>query len=152
MKFSTREDTDIPADVLFDSISNFARAEKLLIRRGASVRRIDPSQEPGAGMAWLVGFDWRGKRRELRLDVVQFDRPERLSIAGMADSYQIRLDMTVIALTRQKSRLIVETEVRPRNMRARLVLQTAKLGKSQLDQRYAKQISKYIQEMTDSRA
>lgn len=147
MKFSTRHDTDLPPDRLFDLVSDFPRLEKLLMRRGASVRRIDPSAEPGVGMAWEVGFDWRGRRRDLRLDLTRFDRPETVALSGQGESFSLRFTMTVIALTRQKSRLMAELELRPQNMRARLILQTAKLGKTQLDQRYHKQVVRLIEDL-----
>lgn len=148
MKFSTRHDTELPSDRLFDLLSDFSRLEKLLMRRGASVRRIDPSLEPGIGMAWEVGFDWRGRRRDLRLDLMRFDRPETIAINGQGESFSLRYTMTVIALTRQKSRLMAELEIRPQNMRARLILQTAKLGKGQLDKRYHNQIVRLVSDLS----
>lgn len=144
MKFSTREDTDLPADALFAAISDFSRTERLLARRGAAVARIDPSREPGAGMAWTILFDYRGKPRDMRLDVTRFDRPELITMEGRTEPFDITVDMTVIALTRAKSRLRFELDVKPRNMRARLMLQTAKLGKAQLDRQFAKRIANYV--------
>jgi len=151
MKFSLRQDTGLPATELFEAVSDFPRMERMLVRRGASIRRLDPAQEPGAGMAWDMGFDYRGKRRELRLDVVQFDRPEKIALAGRTDSLDVAIDMTVIALTRAKSRLIFELNVKPRNMRARLMLQTAKLGKSQLDRKFADRVGKFLSDLTGRR-
>lgn len=151
MKFSTRQDMDLPADALFDSVSDFTRMERILVRRGASVRRLDPAHEPGAGMAWDVAFDLRGKRRDLRLDVVQFDRPEKIVMRGMSDPLELTLDMTVIALTRTKSRLIFELNAKPRNMRARLMVQTAKLGKSQLDKKFAQRVGEFLNDLVAGR-
>ncbi len=144
MKFSTREDTHLPADALFAAISDFAHTERLLARRGAAVTRIDPSREPGAGMAWNILFDYNGRPRDLRLDVTRFDRPEGISLEGRTEPFDLLLNMNVIALTRAKSRLMFELDVKPRNMRARLMLQTAKLGKAQLDRRFAKRIAAYV--------
>ena len=151
MKFSTRQDTDLPADVLFDAVSDFQRIERILVRRGAQVRRVDPAQEPAAGMAWDIGFDLRGKRRDLRLEVVQFDRPEKILIHGMSEPLELTIDMTVIALTRTKSRLIFELDAKPRNMRARLMLQTAKLGKAQLDRKFAQRVGEFITDLSAGR-
>ena len=151
MKFSLRQDTGLSADQLFDAISDFSRMERMLVRRGAAVRRVDPAHEPGAGMAWDIAFDLRGKRRELRLDVAQFDRPEKIMIRGLSEPLDISLEMSVIALTRSKSRLMFEVEVKPRNMRARLMLQTAKLGKAQLDRKFADRVSKFFGDLTTRR-
>lgn len=144
MKFATRQDCELPAEDLFAAISDFPLAERMLVNRGAQVRRLDPSREPGAGMAWQIGFDLRGKRRDVRLSVVRFDRPENIVMEGVSDMFDLTIEMTVIALTRAKSRLIFEVEAKPRNMRARLLLQTAKLGKSQLDRQFASRIAYYV--------
>ena len=60
--------------------------------------------------------------------------------------------MTVIALTPGKSRLIFETDILPRGMKARLLLQTAKLGKSQLDRKFAGRIGEFITQLTSAQA
>lgn len=151
MKFSVRQDTDLSADELFSAVSDFSRIERILARRGADIRRLDPAHEPGAGMAWDVAFDLRGKRRELRLDVAQFDRPEKIVILGEGESLALTIEMTVIALTRAKSRIILEAEVKPRNMRARLMLQTAKLGKSQLDRKFAERVGGFLSDLSARR-
>lgn len=151
MKFSTRRDTELPAEQLFQSISDFDRLERILMRRGAAVTRIDPAQEPGVGMGWNIGFDWRGRRRDLRLEVARFDRPEQMMLRGSSEAFELWLELTVVALSRERSRLIFEAEVRPRGMRARLMLQTAKLGKAQLDRQFDKGVGKLLAELTTGR-
>lgn len=148
MKFSTRIDTDLPAERLFDAVGDFDALERLIIGRGASVTRIDPAQEPGITMGWRIDFDWRGKSRDLRLAVTRFDRPEQIAMAGRSDALDIAMLATIVALSRSKSRLIFETELKPRNMKARLMVQTAKLGKAQLDRRYARRIEEFVKIMT----
>lgn len=147
MKFSTRFDLDSTAEDLFSTIGDFGKLERMLMRRGASVTRIDPSQEPGTGMGWLFGFDWRGRPRSLRLEVTRFDRPEHLCLAGTSDALDIAMDATVIALSRTRSRLIFEAELRPRNMRARLMLQTAKLAKPQLDRKFERRLGEFLSDL-----
>ncbi|WP_295043228.1 hypothetical protein [uncultured Paracoccus sp.] len=144
MKFSTRVDTDSSSADLFDLIGDFSRSERALTARGAHVRRIDPSQEPGTGLGWIIDFNWRGQRRTMRLDVTRFDRPSHITLDGRSDQFDLAINMTVVALSRVKSRLLFETEIRPRTMRARLLLQTAKLGKSQLDRKYAQRIADFL--------
>lgn len=149
MKFSTRIDADLPAERLFEAVSSFETLERMMIGRGASVSRLDPSNAPGIGMGWDIGFDWRGKARRMRLAVTRFDRPEAMTLSGRSDALDIGLAVTVIALSRARSRAIFETEVRPRNMKARLMLQTAKLGKAQLDRRYQRRIEEFVQQMRE---
>lgn len=147
MKFSTRIDTDLPAERLFESIGDFETLERMLIGRGASVTRIDPSTDPSIGMGWNIRFDWRGKPRHLLLQVTRFDRPEQMAMVGRSDALDISINTNVVPLSRARSRLICETEIKPRNMRARLMLQTAKLGKGQLDRRYHRRIEEFVGQM-----
>jgi hypothetical protein len=106
------------------------------------VNRVD-NISAGA-RAWDLAFDWRGQRRELRLVLVQFDRPERLALTGQSTPFDLRIDLSVVSLALQRSRLIFEIEVKPRNMRARLALQTAKLGKAQIDRKIAKKVEDFV--------
>ena len=68
-------------------------------------------------------------------------------MVGQSDSFDVAIDATVVALGRARSRLIFETGLRPRSMRARLMVQTAKLGKGQLDQRYARRINDFLTDL-----
>lgn len=147
MKFSTRFDLDSKAEDLFARIGDFGRIERMLMRRGASVSRLDPAETPQTGVGWIVGFDWRGRPRSLRLDVVTCEPPQRLSMSGQSDALDVAIDATVIALSPSRSRLIFETELRPRNMRARLMMQTAKLAKPQLDRRFERRIGDFLSDL-----
>lgn len=152
MKFSTRQDTDIPAEALFDAIGDFPVIERMLARRGASVTRLDDGDASGLGMRWLIGFDWRGRAREMRLEVTRSEAPEVLEIEGGSDQFDVRIRMTVVALTPSKSRLIFEAAVQPRGMKARLLLQTAKLGKGQLDRKFAQRIGEFVAQVVPGTA
>lgn len=152
MKFSTRQDTDLSPEVLFDTLGDFDRLERVLIRRGASVQRVDPAKEPGVGKAWDIQFDWKGKRRDMRMSVTRFDRPEVITLEGVSDMFEIAINMEFIALARTKSRLQFEADVRPRSMKARLLIQTAKLGKAQLDRKFALRIAEFLGEVTRAAA
>ena len=80
--------------------------------------------------------------------MTRFDRPELVTMVGRSEAIDVAVNATVVALSRAKSRLIFETEVRPRNMKARLMLQTAKLGKAQLDRRYHRRIREFVDQMS----
>lgn len=147
MKFTTRIDTDMQASALFDAVASFDRIERLLMRRGVSVKRIDQASEPGCSMGWNLGFDWRGKARSLRLEVTRFDRPERMSMIGTSDAFDLRLDVSVVALSRTTSRLVFEVDARPRTMRARLMVQTAKLARPQLDRKFEQRVRGFLDDM-----
>ena len=147
MKFSTRIDFDEPVTTLFDRLGSSDNLEKLLVRRGASISRIDSARESGTALGWMIGFDWRGRRRDLRLKVTRFDRPQRISMTGQGDSFDLEIDLSIVALSKSRSRVIFETGIRPRNMRARLLLQTAKLAKPQLDAKFARGVGDLLNQL-----
>lgn len=147
MKFSTRQDTDLSAELLFAAVSDFAKMERILLRRGAQVRRLDTQPQPGVGNAWQIGFDWRGRAREVRLELSEIAAPERLAFQGSSEQFNVAIQLTVVSLTPQKSRLIFEIDVLPRGMKARLMLQTAKLGKAQLDRKFALRVGEFVDKL-----
>lgn len=146
MKFSTRRDVDLPAERLFDAAADFHQIERMLVRRGARVQRVDPAH--GSPMAWHLAFDWRGRTREVDLAVTRFDRPELLEMRGHSDTFELMLAATVVALSRSRSRLHLEAEVKPRSMKARLLLQTAKLSKGKIDRVFADRFADYVASVT----
>lgn len=150
MKFSTRCDVDLPAAALFDAAADFHQIERMLVRRGARVQRVDPAH--GSPMAWHLAFDWRGREREVDLAVTRFDRPELLEMRGRSDTFDLTLAATVVALSRSRSRLNLEVEAKPRTMKARLLLQTAKLSKGKIDRIFADRFHDYVASVTGTGA
>ncbi len=148
MKFSTRKDTGLAAESLFQAITDFDSIARILSRRGAVVRRQDNLAQPGIGMSWQIGFDYRGRHRELSLAVTRLDPIELAQLQGGSDQFDVTVQMTVVALTRVKSRLIFEIELQPRGLKARLLLQTLKLGKSQLDRKFALRIGEFVDSLS----
>lgn len=142
MKFTTRIDKDIPAEQLFDSLADFDKIERMLVRRGVLVSPAD--NMPNGTRGWNIVFDWRGQRRELQLVLVQHDRPEKIALTGESTPFELHIDMSVVALSRNRSRLYFELEVKPRNMRARLILQTVKLGRAQIDRKLEAKVSDFV--------
>jgi hypothetical protein len=141
MKFSRREDVSAPAEAVFDSLSDFVAFERAALRRGPRLRRLDSLRLPGAGLSWDITFPFRGKQRQMIADVRRFDKPEVLEYAGVSPSFEMSLAFTLVALSRQHTRLHAEFEIRPRSLGARLMIQSAKLGRASLNSRYNKRIA-----------
>lgn len=147
MKFTTRKDANIPAERLFEAVNDFDRLERIIRRRKAQITRIDP--ETDEVTAWNVAFDWRGRRRELRFAVTEQTPHETLRLEGAIEAFDLAMTITFVALTTLRSRVIAEVEARPRTMKARLIMQTAKLSKGKLDKRYAQNIAAFVDQLTE---
>ena len=149
MKFSTREDIEAPVDAVFDMLSDFASFERAALRRGAEVQRTDQMRVPGVGMTWAAAFDLRGRKRELELELVTFDKPDEIAVESTSPGMIGQFSMELMALSRSRTRVLVELEIKPINLRARLLVQSMKLAKASLTRRYKTRVAEYAKGMEE---
>lgn len=143
MKFSTREDIDATVDQVFDSLCDFENFERLAIRRGAKVERTDTMSEPGVGMCWDTQFRMRGRKRALSLVMEEFDRPNKMGLEAKSDSIEASFVVDLIALSRTRTRMSVALELKPKNLSARLLVQSLKLAKATLTKRFKLRVAEH---------
>ena len=53
MKFSSHEDIEAPAQVVFAALCDHEHFQRTVQQRGVEMRRVDDRPEVGPGMAWL---------------------------------------------------------------------------------------------------
>ncbi|MBZ4024053.1 hypothetical protein CKO11_16510 [Rhodobacter sp. TJ_12] len=147
MKFSNRVDVAMAAEPLFDQLTDIAAIERAAMRKGVTMRRLDTLQGLGAGMSWDVGFMLRGRERQMIVDVTRFDRHAGIDYAGTSPSFQLTLTLEFTELAPGRTRLATALEVRPRTLGARLLLQSARLGRTNLDRRYDERIKAFLREL-----
>lgn len=147
MKFSTNEDIDAPIDDVFDMLSDFERFERSAMRRGAEVQRTDTMAVPGVGMTWQTAFMLRGKKRELELEMVTYDRPGEIVLESTSPGMLGQMAFELIALSRSRTRVKAELEIKPLNLSARLLVQSMKLAKKSLNRRYKNGVAEYARIM-----
>ncbi len=136
MKFSTREDMDLPIEVVFEGISNFKSFERKALRRGAEVNRTDPEAGQGLGTVWELSFQFRGKKRETIAEVSRFDVPEHLAVTYKSGGMIGAVNVSLVSLSKQKTRMMVALELAPTNLSSRLLVQSLKLAKGSLTKRF----------------
>ena len=149
MKFSTNEDIEAPVEAVFEMFSDFEAFERSAMRRGAEVQRVDHLVEPGVGMTWRAAFQMRGKPRQIEVEMVTFDRPNEIALASVSPGMVGSTRFELIALARQRTRVRVELEVKPLNISSRLLIQSLKLAKKSLTQRFKRHVSEYARGMED---
>ncbi len=136
MKLATRKDIEAPATDVFAALTDFAAYEKIALRHGVEVQRVDDLSTPGIGASWILGFAYRGRQRSLRSRVVVFDPPRRLCLEGESGGFDFSVMASLVPLSRNQTRLGIEVEFRARSFASRVLLQTLKLGKSRLLSRF----------------
>ena len=149
MKFSTKEDVEAPIDAVFEMLCDFESFERSAMRRGAEVQRVDQLKVPGPGMTWRVAFDLRGKRREMELEMVTFDRPDEMVLESTSPGLLGQMRFELMALSRDRTRVLVELEVKPLNLSARLLVQSLKLAKNSLTRKYKLRVAEYAKAMEE---
>ena len=147
MKFSTRKDVAAPAEFIFDRLADFGSFERVALRRGITLKRLDTLAAPAAGLSWEIGFRFRGRERQMITALETFQRPEALVYVGTSSSFEARLEMLVTELSRTRTRMLTALEVKPRTLGARLMVQSAKLGKGNLDRRFDERVGHFARDL-----
>jgi hypothetical protein len=136
MKLSGRTDIQAPTAFVFDMLSDFDYWERAAMRRGADVHRTDKLKAIGPGMSWMIRFGWRGRERQLHMKLTALDRPTQISFAGDGPSVILGIHCEIVELSAKRCRIIVQSELKPRTLAARLFIQSMKLARGKVMKRY----------------
>ena len=147
MKFSTRTDIDAPIEHVFAELSDFQGFERSAMRRGAQIRRVDTQAAPGPGMAWEAAFPFRGKTREMRIELETYEAPTLMGFAGRSPGLTGFCEVELIALSPKKTRLRLALDLRPQTLSARLLIQSMKLAKSSLSKKFDARVEGYSRDI-----
>jgi carbon monoxide dehydrogenase subunit G len=145
MQFSAQNEINAPIDAAFDVLADFDAIESGARRRKVDISRLDALSEKGPGMSWDIGFKFRGKRRDLIIDLTEFSRPERLRFGGVSTAFAVEVVVSLTALDAGRCKMKTTLEVTPRTLGARLMIQSAKLGKTTLNRKFDKRMSQFAQ-------
>lgn len=143
MKFSTKEDLEVPIEAVFEMMCDFDTFERSAMRRGVDVLRMDQLQAPGVGMKWQAEFQMRGKKRQVEIEMVVFEPSTEMVLEGTSKGLSSTTTIELIALSRSRTRVGVELDLQPLNLSARLLVQSLKLAKNSLTQKYKQRVSEY---------
>ncbi|MEO0765358.1 MAG: SRPBCC family protein [Pseudomonadota bacterium] len=143
MKFSAQEDVSAPIDQVFEALCDFEMFERLAMRRGAELRRVDPLTQMGVGMRWKVKYAMRGRKRAFDLELIQFDPPNQMLFSAKSSGIDATFTVDLLALSRSRTRMAVALDMKPLNLSARLLIQSLKLAKSNLTKRFKERVSDY---------
>lgn len=136
MKLSARTDIDAPIAGVWAVLTDYEAFERAAMRRGAEVLRGGSDANP----YWHVGFVWRGKPRRLHVRLDAQDPGSLLRFSGTGATVEGGMVVEAVELGRQRTRLTVTTEVRPRTLAARLFLQSLRLARGRVMRRYRQRI------------
>jgi uncharacterized protein YndB with AHSA1/START domain len=151
MRFTTREDIEAPVETVFAAVTDFESFERAALRRGAEVRRVGDHRHKGIGQSWLVHFRYRGRERELASEIVRFEPPKGLTAFGDSGGIESTLQFELTELAPRRTRLKVDLELKPKTLGARLLLQSMRLAKTPLVNRFKARVHEFARSLRDGR-
>lgn len=149
MQFASKEDIEAPIGDVFTMLSEFESFERSAIRRGIEVQRQDPDKAPGVGMRWHARFVLRGKPRELDLELVQYDRPNTMRFEAASPGIDGQMTLDLVPLSQRRTRMAVVLEIKPKTLSARLLVQSLKLARNNLNKRFKLRVASYAKDLED---
>ena len=143
MKFTSKTDLNASLNATFAAFADFEAFERQGLRAGAEIERIDDLVTPGPGMMWRVKAEYRGKMRRLEIELVDYDPPNMLKFRAASDLLDAEIKIDLIALSAKKTRAAVDVNVAAKSLSGRLLLQTARLAKGNLNRRFASGLNRF---------
>lgn len=145
MKFSSREDIEAPIDYVYARATDFAGFERQALRRGAEVKRLDGDGLYDVGSKWDVAFKFRNKDRQMQVEVATLDDPNLMIVETTAQGLDTIARVELVSLSPKRTRIVIGLELSAKSLSARLLLQSLKLAKSSLTNRFGSRIKTFAQ-------
>lgn len=147
MQLTAKEDIEGPIDRVFALISDFDAYERAALRRGADVARTDTLRAPGVGMTWQAKFTLRGRPREVTLQLAALDAPNGYRIDFASAGLDGDLAVDLLAMSRNRTRMTLVMELRPKTLAARLMVQSLKLARGNITKRFALRVADFAKDL-----
>lgn len=141
MKFSARQDLDVPVEALFDRLTDADFIQRSALHRGVRLERKGAGPVIAQGDGWASDVTFRGKKRRIEAEMTEVARPEGLTIAARVGGIEAMTVLDFIALSPEKTRTMIALTLKPKTLTARLLLQAMRLTKGASDRRFKTRFS-----------
>ena len=149
MKLTTHHDIVAPIDTIFKVLSDTTRWERAAIRRGVTVNRTDAGRDLVVGAVWAVKASFRGKMRDLTITVMDVTRPNQIVTEAKTALFSAVVSVDLIEFSPHKTRVSFSMETKPNTLAARIMLQSAKLAKKSIKQRFDKRVGALLTDLAE---
>ncbi|MBY6058443.1 SRPBCC family protein [Leisingera daeponensis] len=143
MEFHSKEDIEAPIAEVFEAVSDFSMLERSALRRGIELQRTGDPAEPESGLAWDLAFSFRGKQREAQLTLASYAPPSAMALDGSGSGIDGRMEIELLALSPQRTRMSVRLKLSAASLTGRLLVQSLKLARSNLNRRFKLRLADY---------
>ncbi|MEO5621720.1 MAG: SRPBCC family protein [Cypionkella sp.] len=141
MHFASKQDIEAPIAAVFQILTDFEAWERAVMRRGIEVERKDKLRLDGPGMRWSARFDYRGKTRDLDVELTQLENPALVRFAGVSQALEGLVSVELLELGANRTRMHTSVEITPRSLTARLFLQSLRLARAKLDRKFDQRVA-----------
>ena len=138
MHLTTSEDIDAPIENVFAVITDFDLVERAAMRREIDVQRTNDVSPPGVGLAWEATFGFKGKTKTAKVVLTEMTAPETVRYETDTGGLEASISIDLVALSRTSTRISLSTNLDPKTLSARLLIQSLKLAKSSIESRFQK--------------
>lgn len=149
MQFSSKEDIEAPIADVFAMLSDFEQFERLAVRRGVEVERLQDPGAPAVGMAWRAMFAVRGKTREAEITLEAYDPYETMRFVTRTQGLEGYVELELVPLSPKRTRMAVVLNLKPKTLSGRVLIQSLKLAKSNLTKRFKLRVADYAKSLED---
>jgi uncharacterized protein YndB with AHSA1/START domain len=149
MELETTYDLNAPADYIFRRITDHADFEALLMGYGANIERLDDQSDLSVGMKWSIDGVFRGKQREVEVELTQLTMNELISYQSESKDVSANVEMELFPLTPKRTRFSINLMPKANTISARLILQSAKLARKTLEKRVNRRFADFCERLED---
>lgn len=149
MKFSTKEDLEIPIEDTFKLLTDFDKFEQIFMRRGVKIARVSGYEGQLPGMRWTADAEIRGKRREIDVTLTTFDPHDALVYFAKSSGFESTLEIDLVSLSAGRTRLRIAFDLKPKTLSSRLLVQSARLARNTLNKRYKMRVAHFAGDLED---
>lgn len=150
MIFKTREDIAAPIDYVYARVTDFSGFERSALRRGIDVRRTDQNPVATEGSVWRIAFAFRGKQRKAEAKLTACERPNGLLIDFQSGGIKGRSVIELVPLSIERTRLSVAVELSPTSLGARLMIQSLRLARGNMEKRFKSRVADFAEELEEA--
>jgi len=147
MRISAREDISAPIESVFAAVTDIAAIERQALRRGLDVTRLDGTGPPDVGARWEVEFTYQDRRRRALTEITGWDSGQQVLFVTETDGLRGLGEVDLTRLAKARTRLHFAITIRPETFRGRVFLQSLKLVKSGLSQRFRDRVEAFARQI-----
>ncbi|MEO9824674.1 MAG: SRPBCC family protein [Paracoccaceae bacterium] len=143
MKFSSREDIEAPIGAVYDTVTDFDRFERQLLRRGVEIARDESCAPTEVGARWQAKFAWRGRSHLVDAEMIAIDPDTGFSIESKSGGVICMGVVDLVPLSTKRTRLFASLDLRPTTLSSRLFIQSMKLAKGTLNRKFKTRVAEF---------